>query len=42
MVGGAGNDTFYLGLISGPVVNDDTNHNGIDDDEEGIVPGFVG
>ena len=29
-------------VISGPVVNDDTNHNGIDDDEEGLVPGFVG
>ncbi len=41
--GGLGNDVFYLGDISGPVVNDDVNHNGIDDDEEGLVtPGFVG
>jgi hypothetical protein len=38
----AGNDTFILGLPSDPPVFDDLNGNGIDDDEEGLVPGFIG
>ena len=41
LVGGSGNDTFYLGDQSSPPVDDDSNLNGIDDDEEGL-PGFIG
>jgi uncharacterized delta-60 repeat protein len=40
--GGLGDDIFYLGDISGPAVNDDVNNNGIDDDDEGLVPSFIG
>jgi uncharacterized delta-60 repeat protein len=42
MTGGLGNDVFYADLVSGPAVNDDTNNNGIDDDEESLVPSFIG
>jgi Ca2+-binding RTX toxin-like protein len=42
LVGGTGNDAFYLGDLSAPPVDDDANNNGIDDDEEGLVPGFIG
>jgi len=42
LTGGLGDDTFYVRSLARPKVLDDTNGNGIDDDEEGLVPSFIG
>jgi hypothetical protein len=42
LTGGLGDDTFYVRSLATPKVLDDTNGNGIDDDEEGLVSSFIG